>query len=305
MASQHVGELPGMFETNVVKQLLSIGIETSVGAFSLIFSFLHFPGDYKCFLLRRICKTFSHVLKPPSSLWTSFPHPNYSTLNALMDKLNEVYQNDIKKAPTLVFIMEGNFHSSDSATVFIRYPMKLIGAGRNKTILSGYGFQIQGSNSRTKESKGKKVELSRMSVCESSKHGLYGNRGLFFLCDSMNFTRCGGDGVVASCTKGRLINCVITQCGGNGIYSQSQIMNAIGGQSKIELEGSQTKVQWNGTNGLIHCYGLKAGRYASLSLLSPLKCYGKGQVSTNNRGRRNYYHSPKGGSIRVVTSFSN
>ena len=54
--------------------------------------------------------------------------------------------------------------------------------------------------------------------------------------------------MVAKNTKGRLINCVITQCGGSGILCH--------GNALIELEGSQTKVDGNGTSGGSWCYGL-------------------------------------------------
>ena len=64
----------------------------------------------------------------------------------------------------------------------------------------------------------------------------------------MTFTQCGGHGVYASNTKGRLINCVITQCGWSGIWCS---INAL-----IELEGSQTKVDGNVTSGRSDMYGL-------------------------------------------------
>ena len=42
-------------------------------------------------------------------------------------------------------------------------------------------------------------------------------------------------------TKGRLINCVITQCYNSGIVSS--------GNALVEVEGSQTKVDGNVTSG--------------------------------------------------------
>ena len=107
-------------------------------------------------------------------------------------------------------------------------------------------------------------------------YGLFGN-GLSFLCERMTFTQCGGHGVVAWNTKGRLINCVITQCEGCGIFCYD---NAL-----IELEGSQTKVDGNDTseNGN---YGLRTSDTSStIHLLFPLT---KESVSTNNNGGGNY-----------------
>ena len=58
-----------------------------------------------------------------------------------------------------------------------------------------------------------------MTISDSGGYGLFGYYGLSFLCERMTFTRCGDDGVHAYNTKGRLINCVITQCYNSGIVS--------------------------------------------------------------------------------------
>jgi len=54
--------------------------------------------------------------------------------------------------------------------------------------------------------------------------------------------------VAAWNVQGRLINCVVTQCGHSGIFS--------GILGLIELEGSQTKVDGNCTSGDSIDYGL-------------------------------------------------
>ena len=92
-------------------------------------------------------------------------------------------------------------------------------------------------------------------------------------------------------TKGRLINCVITQCGLSGIAS--------GKNALIELEGDQTKVGGNVTSGY-DCYGLHTSATSSIiHLLFPLT---KESVSTNNNGGGNY-GSHNGGTIETVKSF--
>ena len=57
---------------------------------SRIFSFLCVPDDKDHIPLRSLCRLFRDSLKP-LPLWTSFPHPNFPTLNGLMNKLNEMY----------------------------------------------------------------------------------------------------------------------------------------------------------------------------------------------------------------------
>jgi hypothetical protein len=107
----------------------------------------------------------------------------------------------------------------------------------------------------------------------------------------MTFTQCGEFGVCARNTKGRLINCVITQCYWSGIFCHE---NAL-----IELEGDQTEVDGNVTSEDSYEYGLYAvTRSSRIHLLFPLT---KESVSTNNRGGGNY--SNDGGSIEIVNSF--
>jgi hypothetical protein len=106
----------------------------------------------------------------------------------------------------------------------------------------------------------------------------------------MTFTQCGDCGVEARNTKGRLINCVITQCGWDGIIC--------GENALIELEGSQTKVDGNVTSGNSYYYGLYTSHTSStIHLLFPLT---KESVSTNNHNGRNY---GGGGTIETVDSF--
>ena len=161
--------------------------------------------------------------------------------------------------------------------------MKIIGAGQEKTTIQGGGFDIQG----TKE-EGKRVDMQGMTMKGASQGGLRNVNGLSFLCKDMTFTQCGSYGVHAWNTKGRLINCVITQCNWDGIWCHE---NAL-----IELEGDQTKVDGNGTGGLD--YGLDTCATSSIiHLLFPLT---KESVSTNNHNGQNYGGD---GPIETIHSF--
>ena len=67
--------------------------EHLIAWWSRIFSFLFLcvPDDnIERIELRSLCRLFRDALKP-LPLWTSFPHPNYPTLNDLMNKLNKMY----------------------------------------------------------------------------------------------------------------------------------------------------------------------------------------------------------------------
>ena len=64
--------------------------EHLIAWWSRIFSFLCVPDEKDRIPLRSLCRLFRDSLKP-LPLWTSFPHPNFSSLNGLMNKLNEMY----------------------------------------------------------------------------------------------------------------------------------------------------------------------------------------------------------------------
>jgi hypothetical protein len=228
--------------------------------------------------LRRFCRLFRDSLDAP--LWTSFPNSKYKSLHDFMKKLNSVYKKDPTKAPTIVIIMEGTFHGN-GAHVNINYPLMMIGAGRNKTFLGGYQLRIGG----TKE-EGKEVVVQDMTSSFAATYGL--SAGLPFLCKDMTFTQCGWSGVAAENTKGRLINCVITQCRRSGIHCE--------GKALIEVEGDQTKVDGNVTSGNSWHYGLNTSNTSSIIyLLFPLT---KESVSTNNQGGGDY--NSDGGTIETV-----
>ena len=94
-------------------------------------------------------------------------------------------------------------------------------------------------------------------------------------------------------TKGRLINCVITQCGLSGIAS--------GKNALIELEGDQTKVDGNATGGgSMSRYGYGLCTYDKSSRIHLLFPLTQESVSTNNNGGGNY---GGGGTLQTVNSF--
>ena len=176
-----------------------------------------------------------------------------------------------EKCVKLILLKEGTYDLEEE--LIIACPISIHGAGQDKTTLVGGGSYIHG----TKE-EGKIVNMQNMTMKGSRVHGLYAFDGLSFLYKDMTFTQCGCSGVWAMNTKGRLINCVITQCRMSGIACYE---NAL-----IELEGSQTKVHGNVTDEYSSSFGLKTCDTSSrIHLLFPLT---KKSVSTNNGGGWNY-----------------
>jgi len=173
-----------------------------------------------------------------------------------------------EKIVKLILLKEGTYNLEETLT--IACPISIHGAGQDNTIIQGRGIDIRG----TKEEK-KIVGMQGVTMKGSSQGGLYAYNGLSFLCKDMTFTQCEYHGVEAINTKGRLINCVITQCGKSGIICTNAL---------IELEGIQTKVDGNGTS-LNDWYGLVAyDRSSIIHLLFPLT---KESVSTDGTGTGN------------------
>ena len=97
--------------------------------------------------LRCLCNMFNAALKPPpkgmKGKWTEFPHPNHPSLASLIARCHQLYDEDPRRAPTIIFIKEGN-HEVVTDYLGIKYPMKIVGAGRDKTTIRGGGFRIEG-----------------------------------------------------------------------------------------------------------------------------------------------------------------
>jgi hypothetical protein len=275
----------------------------------IIFSYIQ-PIDYERLHLRRLCNMFKTSLTaPPKGLFTEYPHQNHASIDSLFNRCKELYEEDPRKAPTIIFIKagehevegyyveeddedeEGEMQQDHEPYLVITYPMKIIGAGRDNTFIKGGGFDIQG----TKEEGKKAVELKDMTISETSEHGVFGFDGLSWLCDSLTITQCGTDGVRAWNTKGRLINCVITQCEESGI--------GCGVNALIELKGSQTKVDGNNTRAYVvgySSYDYGVFTYDTSSIIHLLFPLTKESVSTNNGGDGNYGSE---GTIQTVNSF--
>jgi len=58
------------------------------------------PTEKETVSLRCLCKLFSKALIPPC--WTSFPHPKYSSLKGLFDRINELSKSGSTNLPKLV-----------------------------------------------------------------------------------------------------------------------------------------------------------------------------------------------------------
>jgi hypothetical protein len=169
-----------------------------------------------------------------------------------------------------IHLLEGTHIVTDEYVRF-EVPMTVSGDGREKTFVEGGGFYIKGK-------KDQHCTFFDLTIQKTKWSGLDGYDGMSFDCRRVKFDKCGGCGVCAYYTKGRLTNCQVTNCEGSGIISQ--------GDSTIEIEGEESRINDNCTDGASDYYGLKAYDSSSIiHLLSPLT---KEDVSTNNNGGGNY-----------------
>ena len=99
-----------------------------------------------------------------------------------------------EKCVKLILIKEGTYDLKEE--LIIACPISIHGAGQDKTILQGHGFEIRGSKKEKK-----RVNMQGMTMKGSSGCGLDAYKGLSFLCTRMTFTECG-TGVEAWNTKG-------------------------------------------------------------------------------------------------------
>ena len=88
----------------------------------------------------------------PNGRYTSYPHPNYLTLNNLMQRLSFLAGQDdssdsISTLPQYLFIEKGRHVISDNKngqnTIVINYPIAIIGSSHNDCVIEG-GLKIYG-----------------------------------------------------------------------------------------------------------------------------------------------------------------
>lgn len=221
--------------------------------------------------LRRSCRLFRDSL-PWGEAWR-FPHPKYSTLNQLVNRINEEAQNDPSKAPSVVYVLNGVHDVEETGTrknrrkyVEIRCSMTVVGESRGSTIVKG-GFWIKGDKVKDH------VKLKNMTVSHTKGCGVHGSNSAKFEGKELLINGCSEQGVLAYKTQGTLADCTVTNCGRSGIVSQ--------GNGVIHMLGEKTNVTQNCTSGERGSYDLLALHSSSKIVLhAPLT---KESVSGYNR----------------------
>ena len=262
-----------------------------------IFSFLG-PSPLCSLRLRWLCRLFRDSLPVPE-VWR-FPHPRYSTLDMLVNRISTRKAQYEQRAvgelassasssssstsstsSALVFIMNGKHRvmtvtgsgKKRLAYLYVRCSMELVGESREGTIIVG-GFRIEGK-------KNDNVRIESMTLQNTKgNNGLYAANGAKFHVKDVSIDRCRYDGVVTHGTYGRLTNCTVTNCGGNGVVAYDDGL--------VEIYGELTQVTKNCSKGQVHYYGLKGSDSSNNRIVvhAPLT---KESVSTNNHNGQNCF----------------
>jgi hypothetical protein len=241
------------------------------------------PTEKETMSLRCLCKLFAKALK--QRCWTSFPHPNYQTLQSLVTHLEELQGDESSSGnvPSVIFIDEGEFGSAYRYdTITIQKPLSIIGAGREKTVLFGIGLVIRGNKINGI------VEIHDLKIKEGDD-GLSACQGMNVIMRGCTIDSISENGVYASGADITCDDLQVIESGGSGVYADDN--------AAITLSGHGTSIQGNGC----WCgqgYGLKAGINGKILLVHPLT---KEKISTNNDEGRNWDKHWLDGTIEQIS----
>ena len=226
--------------------------------FTYIFDCLRLT-EHENLQLRRSCKLFSEALKPFKGTWTSFPHPEYSTLTALFARFRALSISGSTNIPKLVLI-ENGIHDEGGNKVGINMSISIIGESREHCIVLG-GLQMNGNGYINNY-----VNISNLTVRGSKDYGIEG-RGVSIHLDNVSVENSGRDGVdVDGTIHSTMKNCNVSHSKKSGLR--------VSGDGLMTISGKDTTIHHNCTDGDSWDYGLKTysgfDNYSSIHLVSPL-----------------------------------
>ena len=222
------------------------------------------PTEKETVSFRCLCKLFSKALKP-LPCWTSYPHPNYSSLGALLNRFTALSKKGSINLPSFLLI-ENGIHDEGGRCIHVKIPISIVGESREHCIVIG-GLEINGK-------KEDDVTVQDLTLRESKGSGICGFNGASVHLDNLSVENSGSFGVVVSRTKrNSMKNCNVSHSKYSGLVVYH------GGS--MTIDGNATTIHHNCVSGY-GGYGLYAdGSSSSIFLVSPLT---KEMISTNNGG---------------------
>jgi hypothetical protein len=247
------------------------------------------PTEKETVSFRCLCKLFSKALKP-LPCWTSYPHPKYSSLGALFGRFTALAESNSTNIPKVLLIENGvhkiescqNKYGNDRNYVNIDISISITGESREHCIVIG-GLRMGEYRRRT-------INVQDLTLRESMGNGVLGLKSASVHLDNVSVEKSECNGVQVSGTKrNSMKNCNVSHSQWNGLRVMS------GGLMKID--GNNTTIHYNCTNGDNDCYGLDASSsISSIHLASSLSIE---TISKNNGGGGN--HGGRG-TIKTITN---
>ena len=184
--------------------------------------------------------------------------------------LNEAYERIQKIALTTIVLGQGTHVVEEDEDgdnyLKIKCPVNIVGSPDvldKSTIIVQGGFKITANG----------VHVEHLTIRGSKWSGVYGSSS--FTLNDLIIEQCGMYGVYAygSSTIVRCCNVVSRKCQGNGVIADSG--------ASIILEGRETSIYENCSEGRSHYYGLEVWGSSKIQIVSPLT---KESISKRNRG---------------------
>jgi len=181
----------------------------------------------------------------------------------------------------LKIMVSNGVHDEDGGTVFIHYPVSIIGESRDGCIVIGGLLMMHGEEEY-------EVKVSNLTLRDSEGEGVRGNNGSTFHLDNVSVENSGEDGVfVYSGSRNSMKNCNVSHSKWSGLF--------VGEGGLMTISGNGTTIHQNGTSGDNDDYGLNAfSSSSSIHLASSLTIE---TISNNNGCGENHGGE---GSIKLV-----
>ena len=259
-----------------------------------IFSF-HKTKNPKHYINLRSSSKLFHRALPPPPLWTTFPHSNHTTLQSLLDHLEQLRgdKESSSNVPSVLFIAEGEFAAAEEQRhVAVKIPLSIFGEGCAKTTLK-FGLKIEG-----KKSEGP-VVVEDLKIQEGKGNGFWAAGKMNLIIKNVSVVECQFSGVFAYNADVSCDNLQVVGCNESGLFVENACVSCnnlqvvgcslsgvcAGFRSRVILSGERTSSERNAVIGT-SSYGVELDTSGSvLQLVAPLTI---DTISTSNGGGGNW-----------------
>jgi hypothetical protein len=195
-----------------------------------------------------------------------------------LNSLSKAVKKAKEQGITCLFLLNG-MHDEKGERVYIDFALNVVGQSKDDVQIRAELF-ITGK-------KEEDVFFSDCTVTGAKSNGVWGT-GAAMHFKNVRVEKCGSVGVgVLSTKRNTMTDCNVNNNGQSGVYVEG---------GRLIIDGSETTIHHNCTDGRSSDYGLEADESSSSILLKSLT---KESISTNNGGGGNYGGK---GTIKTIVS---